>query len=367
MRKVELSYSLSASATGRRLRNPLIELLEAVRTRGSITGAAQALDFSYRHVWGELRRWEAELGEGLVVWSKGQKSQLTPFGEKLLWAERMAQARTAPQLEALHAELERVFAVAFDPGAQVQTLFASHDDGLSVLRDFAAAARLHLDVRFCGSVDAISALNEGRCTVAGFHVRSDARTGTFSQRAYQPLLTPGLHKLIGFAERTQGLIVAPGNPLQLQGLGDLVAREARLANRALGAGTRLLLDELLQEAAIPPAAIRGYRDAQPSHEAVAQAIASGAADAGLGIEAAACRHGLDFVPLAVEHYSLVCLKSALDEPPTALLRQILQSAGWQARLATIPGYQPWRSGEVLSLKGTLPWWRLPPKKVARAA
>jgi putative molybdopterin biosynthesis protein len=367
MRKVELSYSLGTHPGGKRLRNPLIELLEAVRLRGSISGAAEALGFSYRHVWGELKRWEAELGEGLVVWVKGQKSQLTPFGEKLLWAERMAQARCAPQLEAVHAELERAFAVAFDPGAQVQTLFASHDDSLAQLRDCAAAARLHLDVRFCGSVDAIAALNAGRCTVAGFHVRGDARPDTASQRAYQPLLTPGLHKLIGFAERTQGLIVAPGNPLQLRSLGDLVAREARLAWRALGSGTRLLLDELLQEASIPPAALRGLQEEQASHEAVAQAVAAGAADAGLGIEAAARRHGLGFVPLATEHYYLVCLKSALDEPPTALLREVLQSAAWQERLAALPGYQPWRSGQVLSLKDTLPWWRLPPKRVARAA
>lgn len=366
MRKVELSYILAASSGDKRIRNPLIDLLAAVRAKGSITAAAAEVGFSYRYVWGELKRWEAELGRPLIVWNKGQPAQLTPFGERLLWAERMAQARLAPQLESMHAELERAFAVAFDENAQVQTLFASHDDAVSTLREFAAGnADLHLDVRFCGSVEAIQALNEGRCTVAGFHARPHG--GALARQAYKPLLTPGEHKLIGFAQRTQGLIVAPGNPLGLRTLGDLVEREARFVNRALGTGTRLVLDELLEEASIPAVAINGYANTQPSHEAVAQAVAAGEADAGLGIAAAASRHGLDFVALEVEHYYLVCLKSALDEPPMLLLREVLQGAAWQERIARIPGYAPLRSGEVLSLKSTLPWWNLPPKKLAKTA
>ncbi len=369
MRQVQLSYSLTDQARRRGgLSNPLMDLLHAVRTEGSILAAAQTLGLSYRYVWGELKRWEGELGQGLVVWSKGRAAQLTVFGEKLLFAERLAQARLAPQLESLHAELERALAVAFDDAAQVQTLFASHDDALSALRGHAAAsAQLYLDVRFCGSVDAIAALNEGRCTVAGFHVRSQLRKDSLAQQAYQPLLIPGEHKLIGFAQRAQGLLVARGNPLQLQSLGDLVARNARFVNRALGTGTRLLLDDLLAEAGIPAAAIDGHARTEPSHNAVAQAVASGAADAGLGIESAARHHGLDFVPLATELYYLVCRREALDQPAIALLRTVLQSQQWQALLASIPGYAPWRCGEVLSLKQRLPWWNLAPKRTRLVA
>ncbi|RYY74396.1 MAG: LysR family transcriptional regulator, partial [Comamonadaceae bacterium] len=170
MRKVELSYGFGPRRQDGWIRNALVDLLHAVQEHGSISAAARALGLSYRHVWGELKRWEAELAQPLIIWEKGQRARLSPFGEKLLWAERQAQARLAPQIEALHADLERVFAVAFDPGAQVLALFASHDDGLSLLRSFAVErAGLHLDVRFCGSVDAISALNEGRCLLAGFH------------------------------------------------------------------------------------------------------------------------------------------------------------------------------------------------------
>jgi putative molybdopterin biosynthesis protein len=363
VRKVELSYSLAASrgAPGG-LHNPLVSLLDAVQRAGSISGAARAMGLSYRHVWGELKRWETALGEALVIWDKGQPATLTAFGSKLLWAERQAQARLAPQVAALQAELERVFAVAFAPGTQVLTLYASHDEGLTRLREHAATTGLHLDIRFCGSVDAIAALNEGRCTLAGFHVREGVGTGTQAQAAYQPLLRPGAHKLLGFARRTQGLVVAPGNPLALQSLADVAARGARFAQRALGSGTRVLQDELVAEQGLPAAALAAHGD-EPSHGAVAQAVASGAADAGLAIEAAAAALGLSFVPLVHEHYLLVCLKDALDTPATLALRRVLESAAWQAELQAIAGYAPWRCGEVLSLTQELPWWQLAPKRV----
>jgi putative molybdopterin biosynthesis protein len=365
MRKVQLSYAFGDRAAGGWIRNALLDLLHAVQEQGSISGAARAVGLSYRHVWGELKRWETELGHPLIHWEKGQRARLSPFGEKLLWAERQAQARLAPQIEALHADLERTFAVVFDGSAQVLTLFASHDDGLSLLRGFAVdAAGLHLDTRFCGSVDAIAALNEGRCTLAGFHSSQQPGLGTVTQRTYQPLLQPGRHKLIGFAQRSQGLMVAAGNPMRLAGLGEVARRRARFANRAIGSGTRLLFEELLARDGMQATDISGQDRIEPSHAAVAQAIAAGSADCGLGIEAAARARGLDFVPLLQEHYYLVCLKEALEQAPIVALRALLQGKAWQERLGALAGYQPWRSGEVLSLRRELPWWALPPKKRA---
>jgi putative molybdopterin biosynthesis protein len=363
MRKVELSYDFAPRRQDGWVRNGLVDLLHAVQEHGSISGAARELGLSYRHVWGELRRWEAQLAHPLIVWEKGQRARLAPFGEKLLWAERQAQARLAPQIEALQAELERAFAVAFDDAAQVLTLFASHDDGLSLLRGFAAAqAGLHLDVRFCGSVDAIAALNAGRCTLAGFHSSQQPGLGSLTQRSYQPLLQPGRHKLIGFAERSQGLMVAPGNPLRLATMADVVRRRARFVNRPTGSGTRLLCEELLARERLGTGDFAGPERAEPSHAAVAQAVASGSADAGLGIEAAARARGLEFVPLLQERYYLVCLKEALEAPPIATLRRLLQGDAWQREISGLAGYAPWKSGEVLSLKAQLPWWDLPPKR-----
>ena len=359
MHRVHLHYTIGRDSPQALVRHPLLELLQAVSEQGSISAAARAIGLSYRHVWGELKRWEDELGNELIVWEKGQSARLSPFGAKLMWAERQAQARLSPQIEALQADLERAFAVAFDPDAHVLSLYASHDDAVTALREHAALqAALHLDIRFTGSVDAIAALNEGRCVLAGFHLPRHPPGGSRAARSYQPLLQPGLHKLIGFATRTQGLLVARGNPLGLRSLDDLIVRQARFVNRALGTGTRVLLEQLLDDAGLPRERIAGYDSAEPSHAAVAQAIASGSADAGLGIEAAARARGLDFVPLVREDYHLVCLKSALDQAPLRSLREVLASPAWHQVIAALPGYQPDRSGEVLSLRGELPWWQL---------
>ena len=374
MSKIELSYQLgpensvssAADLTKPRqqalLRNALMDLLQAVREQGSIAAAAKTLGMSYRHVWGELKKWEVRLNQNLIVWEKGMPAELSEFASKLLWAERQAQARLAAPIEALMAELERTFAVAFDPEAHLLTLYASHDDALVRLREFTANQALHLDIRFCGSVDAVRALNEGRCELAGFHTLSQPKQNSLSAQTYKPLLKPGQHKLIGFAQRTQGLLVKPGNPLNIHSLQDVMTKRLRYVNRGLGTGTRLLLDELLANQGLAADQLMGYEHLELSHSAVANCIASGQADAGLAIESAALSSGLDFVPLASENYWLVCLKSALDSPPVQALRKQLASPEWQLTLQEMLGYQVNQSGNVHSLRKELPWWALKPRK-----
>ncbi len=362
MPKIHLSYQWSPDGSDRStptspLHHPLMALLQAVRDSGSISMAAKALGLSYRHVWGELKRWEQTLAQALIVWEKGQPARLTEFADKLLWAERQAQARLAPQISALQAELEKTFAMAFDPASHVLTVYASHDDALVRLREHAAGQGLHLDMRFCGSVDAIRALNEGRCTVAGFHSPVQPSPDSLVANTYRPLLATGQHKLIGFALRQQGLMVAPGNPLQLQNWQDLLRSDVRFVNRTLGTGTRLLLDEWLADHGLGGPGIRGYSHEESSHAAVAACVAAGQADCALGIESAARAHQLDYVPLLHEHYWLVCLKSALDTPPVQQLLSLLRAPGWSDLLDSLPGYADQKqAGQVHSLKRSLPWW-----------
>ena len=359
MHRVRLTYTLDGGAHGPgELHHPLLALLAAVHEAGSISGAARRLSMSYRHVWGELKRWEGELGQTLVHWVKGQPAVLSPFGTKLLWAERRAQARLAPQIEALRAELEQAFAVAFDRSAGVLPISASHDEALPLLRQWAADHhKLHLDLQFGGSIEALSALNAGRCLMAGFHALTDAPRHLPTARAYRPLLQPGRHKVVSFAQRTQGLIVAPGNPLGLQGLADLWRPGLRFAARPAHTGTRVLLDELLTTQGLEPATLPPPALHEPSHRAAAHGVASGAADASFGIEAAARALGLGFVPLAREQYFLVVLRPALAQPQVQALLTLLKSTEWQRQLAALPGYATEHSGEVLSLRGVLPWWR----------
>jgi putative molybdopterin biosynthesis protein len=161
------------------------------------------------------------------------------------------------------------------------------------------------------------------------------------------------------------LIVAPGNPLAVTSVADLARTRARFVNRALGTGTRLLFEELLAQSQVPAGDIQGYGNTEPSHAAVAQAVASGAADAGLGIEAAARSRGLDFVPLLKEDYYLVCLKAALDEPAAQALLQVLRSDAWKRRMTALPGYEAGSCGQVLSMRAQLPWWQFAAAKRKR--
>jgi molybdate-binding protein len=118
-------------------------------------------------------------------------------------------------------------------------------------------------------------------------------------------LHPDRQQLIGFARRVQGLAVARGNPLDLHTIADVVARGARFVNRPTGTGTRLLLDALCEQHGVARSTLVGYENEEPSHAAVAQAVAAGQADVGLCIEAAARSRDLDFVPLLWESTSCV--------------------------------------------------------------
>jgi len=364
-RGIHIEYGFTADARspqrGAALANPLIDLLRAVHETGSISAAARALGASYRHTWGQLKFWELELGAALVVWVKGQPARLTPLAERLLWAESRTRHRLAPHIEALRSELERALALAFDDAHEAITLYASHDLALPLLRDAADALHdLHIDLRFAGSTDALVALAQGRCEVAGFHVPvvEGGALPTFA-RALKGLLKPGRHKLIASHRRTQGLIVAAGNPHEVLGIADLARPALRFVNRQPGSGTRLFTEHLLAQERIEPERVQGFHGpCEDTHVAVAAAVASGAADVGVGIEAAASSFGLAFVPLAEEDYYLVCLKDTLEREAVVRLRKLLASAAWREAIGGLKGCaaQP-QAGEVLALTKALPWWR----------
>ena len=362
---VHLHYTLGAGAQGGAdIENPLFALLGAVRERGSIKHAALALQCSYRHAWGLLKQWEQTLGEPLLTWVRGQPCRLTPFAERLLWAERRARARIQPQIEALRADLGRLLAEARDPEQQLVGICASHDLALPQLQQHAAAsAALHLDIRYQGSVDSLRALNAGQCLVAGFHVPVLRGAAPLFAKAMKPLLKPGLHKLIGCARRQQGLMLRREHAQAVRTLPDLLRPRGgallRFVNRQEGSGTRLLMDHLMQEHGLDPAALPGYHDqVEHTHVSIAASIASGVADVGPGVEAAALEFGLHFVPLIEEDYFLACLKHNLNTPAVQRLRSVLAAPAWSALLLRLPGYAPAAApGKVLVMTAALPWWR----------
>jgi putative molybdopterin biosynthesis protein len=202
-----------------------------------------------------------------------------------------------------------------------------------------------------GSLGGLVALRDGLCHIAGSHLL-DPETGEYTL-PYVDRVFGGARPdvaVVRLVERSQGLIVAPGNPLEIEGLADLHRPGVRYVNRQRGAGTRVLLDVMLGKLEITPSSVEGYAREEPTHLAVAAAIASGRADTGVGIMAAARAFGLDFVSLAVEPYDLVVAPGAMESPQLAPLWSLLQSDRFKASVEELGGYSTKEMGRRLRLR-----------------
>ncbi len=229
----------------------------------------------------------------------------------------------------------------------------SHDLTLDLLGDLLHAAHPQLTMvsAHVGSLEGLLALRRGAAHLAGAHLL-DEESGDYNVAYIHRLLTTqGRHVvLVGFVTRVQGLLVAQGNPKGICAIDDLARADVTFVNRQQGAGTRVLLDNALRRSNVNSALIRGYDRQESSHFAVALAIASGAADCGLGIQAAAHIHRLDFVPLFHERYDLVIpvehYESDLLAPLLALLRR--PGDDFLRRVAALGGYTTESMGRVLA-------------------
>jgi putative molybdopterin biosynthesis protein len=188
-----------------------------------------------------------------------------------------------------------------------------------------------------GSLGGLVALRDGLCHIAGSHLL-DPATGEYTLPYVDRVLGGRDVAVVRLVHREQGLIVAPGNPLGLTGIDDLARDGLRYVNRQRGAGTRVLLDHELARRGTAPDAIAGYAREEHTHLAVAAAVAAGRADAGLGVMAAARAFGLDFVPVTREPYDLVLAAETLEDPVTAPLWALLESAGFREAVEALGGY-----------------------------
>jgi putative molybdopterin biosynthesis protein len=194
-----------------------------------------------------------------------------------------------------------------------------------------------------GSLGGLVALRDGLCHVAGSHLL-DPESGEYTLPYVDRVLGDRDVAVIRLVHRDQGLIVAPGNPLELETIEDLARPGVRYVNRQRGAGTRVLLDHELRRRGVAPDAVSGYTREEHTHLAVAAAVAAGRADAGLGIRAAARAFGLDFVPVTREPYDLVLDAETLEDPVTAPLWDLLAQPGFREAVEGLGGYHTGETG-----------------------
>ncbi|HET7849522.1 MAG TPA: substrate-binding domain-containing protein [Pseudolabrys sp.] len=327
----------------------LFKLLEAIQRTGKLTAATREVGVPYRQAWGLITAWSERIGQPLVVKEQGRGTRLTALGERLLWLRERIGARLSPHLESAASEIEQQLNEILEAPMPAIRIHASHDLVLAELREMLRSRPgPKLDVRFVGSLESVIALCKGRCEIAGFHIPEGA-LGREVLRKYEPWLKPRAQRLIHFVRRSQGLIVAAGNPLGIHTLKDVAAKKARFINRQRGSGTLLALDRLLQEQGIDRAAINGYHTEEFTHLAVAAAIAGGVADAGVGIEAAARRLKMDFIPLFVEDYYLLAKKETIERDDVEAIVSLFKSPDFAALAGAIPGYDAARAGEIIGI------------------
>jgi putative molybdopterin biosynthesis protein len=142
-------------------------------------------------------------------------------------------------------------------------------------------------------------------------------------------------------------MVLPGNPKNIHGFQDLTRPEVRFSNRQRGSGTRILLDYQLAQLSLSADAIPGYDQEEYTHMAVAVNVLSGAADAGLGIIAAAKALGLDFMPVVTERYDLVVPATTWADERFQKLMAIICSEEFKTAVAALGGYDTRDTGGIL--------------------
>ncbi len=152
--------------------------------------------------------------------------------------------------------------------------------------------------------------------------------------------------LIGFCRREQGFLLAPGNPLGIRTIDDVIAQRARFSMRPKGAGAQLLLLSLLHDAKVPLEQLATVSPVSPTGPDIAQAVRAGRADTGIATRGVANAAGLDFVPIVWEHFDLVMRQRDYFHPPLQAVIRFLRSEELAARAQELGGYDMSEGGTV---------------------
>ncbi|MFZ5634467.1 MAG: molybdopterin biosynthesis protein [Bacillota bacterium] len=231
---------------------------------------------------------------------------------------------------------------------ETTVIIGSHDIALDVLANYLRVIHpeASLSSANVGSLGGLAALKRGEAHCAGTHLL-DEEAGEYNVSYIKRLLPDRKMVLVNLVYREQGLMVAKGNPKGIRGIQDLAREGISYINRQRGAGTRILLDFKLKELGMDPRKIHGYEREEYTHMAVAAAVASGSADAGMGIRAAAKALDLDFIGVVEERYDLCIPADFMDTPYITRLLDVLKMEEFRSAVKDLGGYDLRDCGKIM--------------------
>jgi putative molybdopterin biosynthesis protein len=227
-------------------------------------------------------------------------------------------------------------------------MVGSHDLTLDILANALGKfyPPIFLSSHHVGSLGGILATKNGTCHMAGIHLL-DPDSGEYNFPYVHRYLKGIDVRVIHLVNREQGLIVQRGNPKKIKGLEDLLRKDISFINRQKGSGTRILLDHTLKTLSIGSDQIQGYEKEEYTHMAVASTVASGVADAGIGILSAARVLDLDFIPMGTERYDLIIPSIYFEDEKIQRMIETVRSEEFKKTVLQMGGYEVSRTGEEL--------------------
>ena len=304
----------------------LTGLLEEISRKRDLAEVFERSTTYHHDAWEKLSLLESQWPIELINQTKGNGVQLSNFGDFMIdFVEEIqnhCKQKSRGYQKSMLGIIERIRLAE-----NARWRFYSSSDAIM---ERAVHEIKGFELKIVDSSEAIHKILTGEADIIGYNTSNQKR----SISIYQHLLAKDI-QAFPMSRRLQGLLVKKGNPLDIHSIADLTRNKVRFINRQKGSGTRMLLDELLDEKGIKPSQINGYIKEELRHSSLANAILANLADVGLGLGDVAASNDLGFIPLREEVFFIAVRKELATEKKVVKLIESISRYSNQVK-----GYSP---------------------------
>lgn len=197
-----------------------------------------------------------------------------------------------------------------------------------------------------GSIAGLKALNSGFTDLAWSHLL-DPRSGEYNIPYLQSYLPNVKAVVVNLFHRDLGFVVIQNNPLKICGFKDLTKKGVQFINRQSGSGTRLLIDQRLNDLGISPLKVEGYKNEVNTHIEVGLSILGRTASVGIATMAVSKLLGLDFISITRERFDMILSRETFFHQGVQAIIGLLHGKEFREKVERIGGYDLRDTGKVL--------------------